>query len=48
MARKNKRVRKPMPKPSRPFKTKREAMLDRVVRKMLRDYHGTFIALGDE
>ena len=44
MSRKRKTPRKAMPKPSRPFKTKREAMLDGIVRKMLSEYHKTYIA----
>ena len=48
MRRRKPKTRKPMPPPSRPFKDKREAHLDRIVRKVLLDYHRTFIALPDD
>ena len=48
MSRKRKSVRKPMPKPSRPFAERKRRDLDKAIRKVLRNYHRTFIALGDE
>ena len=42
-----KRKRKPMPKPSRPFGDRKRKYTEKEMRRILRDYHKTFIARND-